>query len=219
MSALAKQYDNFADDFARSHNISENSNRFNRETFYNHIDFLKPGMKFLDIGCGDGTDLTYYKNYGADVYGLDASKEMIRIAHSKLPDGKLFAGYFESMPFRDSQFDAVLSKYAIMTSADMMPIFKEIHRVLKAGWIMMYLATHPFRQFFEKRDERTDYFEQKIVDSHILGNTITVREPSHTMTDYLNPFLFKNFDVHTYDEYWDPAAEAVDGKKYPGFLS
>src|SRR5205823_1611778 len=159
----------------------------------------KPGMKLLDIGCGDGTDLAYYKEHGADVYGLDASKELIKMAQAKLPDGKLFAGYFENMPFQDSKFDAVLSKYAIMTSADMEPVFKEIHRVLKPGGTMMYLVTHPFRQYFEKREERADYFEQKIVDSHILGNTVTVREPTHTMTEYLNPYLFKNFDVEAYD--------------------
>jgi hypothetical protein len=84
--------------------------------------------------------------------------------------------------------------------------------------MMMYLVTHPLRQYLEKREGRADYFDQKIVDSHILGNTVTVREPTHTMTEYLNPFLFKNFDVQAYDEHWDPAAEVIDGKKYPSFF-
>ena len=87
----------------------------------------------------------------------------------------------------------------------MEPVFKEIHRVLKSGGMMMYLVTHPFRQFFEKKEEKADYFEQKIVDSHILGDTVTVKEPTHIMTEFLNDFLFKNFDVQSYDERWDPA--------------
>ncbi len=82
----------------------------------------------------------------------------------------------------------------------------------------MYLVVHPFRQFFEKKDKQADYFEQEIVDSHILGNSVTVKEPTHTMSEYLNNFLFKNFDVQSYDERWDPSAEFIDGKKYPGFL-
>ena len=215
---LAKQYNNFADDFSKNHDLGENSNNLNREVFYSHLDFVKPGMKLLDLACGDGTDLVYYKKLGADIYGLDASDELIKIAETKLADVDLKVGLFENIPFEDKYFDIVLSKYAIMTSANMEPVFKEIHRVLKSGGMMMYLVTHPFRQFFEKKEEKADYFEQKVVDSHILGNTVTVKEPTHIMTEFLNDFLFKNFDVQSYDERWDPAAEFIDGKKYPGFL-
>ena len=166
---LAKQYNSFADDFSKNQDSGENSNRFNREIFYSHLDFLKPGVKLIDLGCGDGTDLVYYKKLGANIYGLDTSEELLKIAEKKLSEVKLKVGLFENIPFEDNYFDAVLSKYAIMTSANMEPVFKEIHRVLKPGGMMMYLVTHPFRQFLEKR-----YFEQKI-DSHILGNTITVK--------------------------------------------
>jgi len=215
---LAKQYDNFAKKFSDVQDVGENSNRYNRKVFYDHLDFIKPEMKLLDLGCGDGTDLVYYKKLGTDIYGVDASQELLIIAKKKLPDANLKIGLFENIPFEDNYFDVVLSKYAIMTSADMEPIFKEIYRILKPNGMMMFLVTHPFRQFFEKKDEKADYFEQKNVDSHILGKTITVKEPTHTMIEYLNYFLFKNFDVQDYDEHWDPAAEQIDGKKYPGFF-
>ena len=175
-------------------------------------------MKLLDLACGDGFDLEYCKELGSDIYGLDASEEMIKIAKERLPNIELKVGLFEDVPFEDNYFDTVLSKYAIMTSADMKQAFKEIHRVLKPGGMMMYLVAHSFRQFFEKKDEKADYFEQIVVDSNILNNTVTVKEPTHTMTEYLNDFLFKNFDVQAYDERWDPAAEAIGGKKYPGFF-
>ena len=70
----------------------------------------------------------------------------------------------------------------------------------------------------EKREDKADYFEQKIVDSHILNNTITVKEPSHTINEYLNKQLFENFNIQFYQEYWDAAAEQIDGKKYPGYF-
>jgi hypothetical protein len=60
--------------------------------------------------------------------------------------------------------------------------------------------------------------QQIVVDCHILGNTVLVKEPTHTMSEYLNDFLFKNFDVLSYDEQWDPAAESIGGKKYPGYF-
>jgi ubiquinone/menaquinone biosynthesis C-methylase UbiE len=216
---LSKQYNNFAEDF--SNNLDRdgaNSNRQSREAFYSHIDFLKPGMKLLDLACGDGFDFVFYKKFGVDIYGLDASEELLKMAEKRMIAVELKSGLFEDIPFEDNFFDAVLSKYAIMTSANMEPVFKEIYRVLKPGGMMLYLVTHPFRQFFEKREDKPDYFEQKIVDSHILANTVTVQEPTHIMTEYLNNFLFKNFDVQSYDERWDPAAEFIDEIKYPGFF-
>jgi ubiquinone/menaquinone biosynthesis C-methylase UbiE len=215
---LAKQYNSVADDFSKNHHSEKNGNVINRKIFYSQINFIKPGMKVLDLACGDGVDLLYYKELGAEIYGLDASSELIKIARKKLAGAHLNVSLFETIPFEDGFFDVVLSKYAVMTSKNMQPVFKEIHRVLKPGGTMMYLVTHPFRQFFEKRDTQANYFEQKIVDCHILGNTVTIKEPTHTMMEFLNDFLFKNFNVQSYSEHLDPAAEAIDDKKYPGFF-
>ena len=215
---LSKQYNNFAKKFSNIHDVGENSNRDNREVFYNHIDFIQPGMKLLDVGCGDGLDLVHYKELGVEVFGIDASEKLVVIATNRLPDADIKIGNFKQLPYENNLFDAVLSKYAIQTSPDMTSVFREIYRVLKPGGTMLYLVTHPFRQYFEKKDLQADYFEQKVVDSNILNNTILVKEPSHTMTEYLNDFLFKNFDVQTYDERCDPAAEQIDGRKYPGYF-
>ena len=73
-------------------------------------------------------------------------------------------------------------------------------------------------QYFEKKEVNGNYFEQKIVDSHLFSDQVTVKEPTHTLTEYLNDFLFNNFDVQAYDEGWEPAAEFIDGKRYPGFF-
>lgn len=215
---LSKQYNDFAKRFSEIHDFGENSNRDNRKVFYSKLGFIRPGMKVLDLACGDGLDLAYYKELGAEVYGLDASEELVKIARERLPGADIRVGLFESNPFEDNFFDIVLSKYAIQTSADMKPVFLEINRVLKTGGTLIYLVTHPLRQYMEKKDPTTDYFEQKIVDCHILNDTIVVQEPTHTLNEYLNPDFLTNFDVQEFEEYWDAAAEQIDGRKYPGYF-
>lgn len=215
---LSKQYNKFAQKFSDIHDQGENSNRDNRKIFYEHIDFIKPGMKLLDLACGDGLDLVYYQSFGAEIFGLDASEEMIAIAKKRLPDADIKVGLFENIPFEDNYFDIVLSKYSIQTSKDLHPVFVEICRVLKRGRILMYLVTHPLRQFIEKRDIATDYFKQEVIDLRILNNSISVKEPSHTLNEYLDDYFLKNFDIQLYKEYWDAAAEQIDGKKYPGYF-
>ncbi len=215
---LDTQYNNFAQEFSDVHDSGENSNNYNRQLFYSHIDFIKPGLKLLDLGCGDGLDLVYYQSLGAEIYGIDASEQMATLAKNKLPSADIKVGNFNELPYEDNDFDIVMSKYALMTSRDMQPVFKEIHRVLRPGGIMMYLVTHPFRQYFEKINPQADYFKKEIVNSNILNGTITVQEPTHTLNEYLNDFLFKNFDVQMFEEQWDPAAEKIENRNYPGFF-
>ncbi len=215
---LAKQYDDFAADFSRVHDVGENSNRDNRQKFYSVLNFIKPGMKLLDLACGDGLDLVYYKSLGAEVYGLDASAELIKIAKERLPADDIVVGLFDQTHYADASFDVILSKYAIQTSADMASVFKEIARIIKPGGILVYLVTHPFRQYFEKKNSTADYFQQEVVEASILNNSIIVREPSHTFNEYFTAEFLNDFDIQLFQEQWDASAEQIDGKKYPGYF-
>ncbi len=216
---LATQYDTFAKTFSANHDLGEGSNRDNRQVFYSHIDFIRPRMKVLDLACGDGLDMAHYRELGAEVYGLDASHELVQIARARNPGSEILAGDFtERFPYEDHFFDIVLSKYAIQTAKDMSPCFREIARVLKPGGTFLYLVTHPFRQFMERKDLGGDYFEQTIVDSHILNDTVVVEEPTHTLNDYLNPHFLAQFELKAFEEHWDAAAEQVGGGKYPGYF-
>jgi len=220
---LATQYDKIVDSY-RSGYDKTNGNQFNREIFHCYIEKLglNNQTKVLDLGCGSGEDLNFCKGLGADIYGIDASTEMLGTACKNLNlslDKELkHASFDERIPFEDSVFDFVISKYAIQTSHTLEFIFTEMCRVLKQGGVMLYLSKHPFRQFFERKENEPDYFKQKVVESHIFQESVTIREPTHTMTEYLSPFLFKKFDVQAYNELWEPAAEIIGNARYPGFL-
>lgn len=217
---LSKQYNDFADTFAHlaySGQDPETSNLVSLQKFYSLLSFIHPGQKLLDVGCGTGTDMEHYKKLGATVYGTDPSEEMVKIASEALPDSAIKVLDSNTIPFEDGFFDIVLSKYALQTADDLQPIFNEIDRVLKSGGILMYLVTHPFRQYFERRDN-SNYFEQKIVDSHVFKEQITFKEPTHTFNEYLNSDFLSKFEIQHFEECWDPSAEQIEGAKYPGFF-
>jgi ubiquinone/menaquinone biosynthesis C-methylase UbiE len=179
---------------------------------------LPSQAKVLDLACGDGFDANQYQKADLDVVGVDASKELIRIAKEKYPSVEFRVGLAESLPYQNECFDAVFSKYAIMTSPDIQPIINEAHRVLKAGGYFVYLVTHPFRQYFEKKNHDADYFQQEVVTAHILNGSVSVREPSHTFNEYFSKNFLEKFDLVAYVEAFDPAAERVDGRTYPGYF-
>ena len=68
----------------------------------------QPGETILDVGCGPGVHLLWFKACGMRPTGIDASINMVGIAKQrvgfKLP---VFQGFAEHLPFPDRHFDVV----------------------------------------------------------------------------------------------------------------
>ena len=174
--------------------------------------------RLLDAGCGDGLDLEHYASLGAIVYGIDASEELVKLAKERLPSIEIVCGLAEEMPYGNDFFDLVVSKYAIMTSYDLAPIFNQIYRVLKPNGIFIYLCTHPLRQYLEKKQADADYFRQEVVQSVIFDGAVSIAEPSHTFNEYFNADFFAKFEMIDYHESFDDVAEKINNSNYPGFF-
>jgi len=167
--------------------------------------------KVLDLGCGTGYDLSRIKELGADIYGIDGSKEMVKLARQKNPTSIVEIGHFDEIPFPDQTFDFVISKWALQTSSTIDPIYEEIVRILKPHGKLIYLACHPIRQFLEKKKREKNYFTKEIVRSTFFDGQITALEPSHTFNEYLSPYFFHHFTLEHYEEGFDSAAEMIHG--------
>lgn len=213
---LSHQYDSIADTFASA--IGHKTRIVSIEAFRKMLPDLKD-KKVLDIGCGEGTDAHYYLEKGArTVSGIDASKELLEKGGKKYPTIDFRYGVFEKIPYEKEVFDVVLSKYAIMTSPELEPVFSEVHRVLRSGGEFVFMVTHPIRQFYEKKTDNKDYFKKETVASVCFDGTLTFQEPTHTLKEYFSPFMLKNFILKDYDEQFDPAAEKINDT-YPGFIT
>lgn len=102
---------------------------------------LKPGQHVLDLGCGTGTLAIMAKQTQPDaqVFGLDADPDMLKVAREK--SATLHApvqfdtGYTNSLPYPDASFDRVLSSIMIhhLKTPDKETTAKEVFRVLKPG--------------------------------------------------------------------------------------
>ena len=186
-----KQYDGFARDFKTA---DEQFPDITRPLFYSLIDHN--GLKLarlLDMGCGYGKDLDYFQKQGSEVYGIDISYEMIKLAQERVPQANLANGSFDSLPYPNNHFDFVFSRYALQHSHNLEGAFKETHRVLRQGGDLVFLVTHPMRHYFEKTTK--DYWMQEDIFSVILDGKLTVEEPSHIMSEYLSPFMLSNLTL------------------------
>ena len=211
----AKQYNRFAQTYS---SIFVDNNQDSISAYFRYLDLNWEGQSVLDLGCGDGYDLFQLKSKGAAIFGIDASEEMVDLAQKKNPDGLIKIGLFDNIPFPDQSFDYVISKWALQTAAFIDPIYKEIMRVLKPDGHLIYLTSHPIRQFLERKRKGKDYFKKEIVESVFFDGQVTAREPSHTLNEYLSPTLFHYFSLEAYEEGYDSGAEKVGGDVYPSYF-
>lgn len=75
------------------------------------------GPRVLDIGCGSGRDMAYMKRLGKDVFGIDATSELVECAQGLHPElkGRIVHGAIPgaSVPFGGG-FDGVLCSGVLM---------------------------------------------------------------------------------------------------------
>lgn len=106
------------------------------------------GLRVLDAGCGEGTSSRLLAGLGAEVVGVDFSKEMLRLAieeEERRPRGiEYHWGNLCDLSFLDDEtFDVIASFMTIMDVACIEKTFEEFHRVLKSGCRFLFSILHP----------------------------------------------------------------------------
>lgn len=100
---------------------------------------IKPGMKVLDLGCGDGTTAIPAAELGADVTGIDISRNLVnagkkRIAEKKLSNITIEQGdAMDLSQLQDQSFDLSISIFGAMFAPRPDDVAKEMVRVTRKG--------------------------------------------------------------------------------------
>jgi len=100
--------------------------------FLNYLN-VKPRRKLLDVGCGTGYLLKASDLRGLETYGVDISKEAVKIAKKISPNSKIVVGKGEDIKFPDKFFDYITCLGALEHFLDIEKGVKEMVRVGKDG--------------------------------------------------------------------------------------
>lgn len=101
------------------------------------LSFVKPGMRVLDAGCGEGVLSIMMAQKGAMVTACDLSEPNINASRQYALENKVgnkiefLIGDAEKLPFPDNSFDLVVSSHVLEHIPDFDKGFREIMRVTK----------------------------------------------------------------------------------------
>ena len=101
---------------------------------------LKPGQRVLDVACGTGNATIPAARSGANVVGVDIATNLIAEATQRAAAEnvtvKFQEGDAEELPFRDGEFDVVISMFGAMFAPRPERAATELLRVCKPGGLI-----------------------------------------------------------------------------------
>ena len=100
---------------------------------------ISPGMKVLDLGCGDGTTALPAAKLGADVLGVDIASNLVEAGNRRAREMGLTNCRFQEgdasdlQEMTDQSFDLVVSIFGAMFAPKPPDVAKEMVRVTRPG--------------------------------------------------------------------------------------
>ena len=100
---------------------------------------IAPGMRVLDVGCGDGTTAVPAAQLGADVLGVDIASNLVAAGNARAREFGLDNLTFQEgdasdlKDLGDEQFDLVVSIFGAMFAPRPFDVAKELVRVTRPG--------------------------------------------------------------------------------------
>ena len=97
---------------------------------------VRPGANILDFGCGGGGLATEMRALGFDAHGCDVGRFWDEDPKERL---SIIEKDPYRLPYSNAAFDAVISTSVLEHAQNKVELFREIHRVLRPGGLMLHL--------------------------------------------------------------------------------
>ena len=97
----------------------------------------EPPFCIVDLGCGPGRDLGYFKSLGHEAIGLDGSKELVEMAR-RFSGCEVLHQDFLALELPDNRFDGVFANASLfhVPSQELPRVLRELHATLKPYGIL-----------------------------------------------------------------------------------
>ena len=177
--------------------MGDESNRFHRELIRPYTEKLlnvKEGQKILDIACGNGNFSRRLAELGANVIAFDYSSKMVERAKLRTKDYTSRIDYRvidatnpdKLLELGNNKYDSAVANMALMDIANITPLIKSLHKLLKLNGNFVFSITHPCFQTPGVR--KINETEEDIEGNLVSKNSIQ-------LSKYLTPESYKTIGI------------------------
>ncbi|MBI4095224.1 MAG: methyltransferase domain-containing protein [DPANN group archaeon] len=103
------------------------------------MNYVRPGRKILDVGCGSGKYMKWLLACGFDAIGIDFSKNILDEARQRVPSGDFRLMDMRKLKFKDNSFDGVVSTASLLhiPKKQASGVLEDFKRVMKNKSIIL----------------------------------------------------------------------------------
>src|SRR6185437_1630813 len=161
------------------------------------------GRRVLDLGCGDGRNMTLLHNLGMQVFGVEITQDICDQVKQRMGrlgiDVTLSVGRNNSVPYVDGFFDVVLACHAcyyIDPGTHFSDNVLEISRLLKSDGLFVFSAPIGTSYIMRGAKDRGDGHMEIAQDPYGLRNGYVLKkfDSPGEIEDALSP-LFRDFEI------------------------
>ena len=132
---------------------------------------LRSGIKFLDLGCGQGASSWFLDREGYTVSAVDGSASAIKKLKQWLPLPDVHCCDFVKLPYPDRYFDGVVDIVSVAHNENCKEIYKEVARVLKVGGRLLSIVPQSTADRTVYQDKgATTFFTKEELLTMLNGN-------------------------------------------------
>ncbi len=182
---------------------------------------LHSKTKLLELGCGGGkvVEMLCKNNLKPDnVTGIDISKELIKIAKSRMPAARLIVGDMVKTQVKKNYFDVALSVRSLeyLDIKDLKKVFENVYTQLKALGKFYIIVGHPLRV----NDGDISRYLDRGARYVSLPWGMKVSLFHKIISDYITAAISSGFTLNFIDEPKMPALlKKKNPKKYEKYMS
>lgn len=144
LNKVRDDYNRIADDFS-----SKRSSPPKVAEGKSLADFVLPGERILDLGCGNGRLFELLKDKAIEYVGVDNSEKLIDEARRKYPQALFQAANALNLPFPDNYFDKIYALailHHIPSKALRLQFLQEARRALKPSGTLFLTVWYIWRE-------------------------------------------------------------------------
>ncbi|MBX2805179.1 MAG: class I SAM-dependent methyltransferase [Hyphomicrobiales bacterium] len=178
----------------------------------------------LDVGCGEGRICRLLQANGIETVGVDPTQRLLEEARKSDPNGDYKDGRAEELPFKDDEFDLVVTCLSLIDIPDFRKGISEMARVLKAGGTLLSINLNSFvtASAYDgwARDEsgallhyRLDHY-MDAKPQWVEWSGIRVVNWHRPISAYMHEFLGNGLQLRRYDELVPASAGDEMSQKY-----
>lgn len=163
-------------------------------------------FKILDLGCGNGVNLNYFKSHGYDCYGIDISPKCINRLKKKYKK-KVKINSYEKIEFENEYFDAVFSHSCLYYGDKNMfrNGINEISRILKPNGLLR-LYTKSKNDYLYLKFKRDTIKTKNLWEKDLYLSFFNKKEILYELKNYKNIKLgideFNHIDYKNKHSFW-----------------